>query len=93
MNKKLIVEYDVYKVSDESKAISDETWYEYRVELVAIMTEPDSSLVVLDKWDSRLETYNGVEDQRLTERKARHTCEEIKEDVEHFDKASHWFDV
>lgn len=81
-----IVEYDVYRVSNVVQGVEDDSWFEYRVELL----DGDEAL---DKWDSRLETYNGVEGQRLTERKARHTCEEIKEDVEQFGKASNWFNV
>lgn len=85
-NEGFIVEYDVYKVSNVLESVDDDTWFEYRVELL----KQDE---ILDKWDSRLETYDGVEAHRLTERKARHTCEEIKEDVEHFGKADEWFDV
>jgi len=81
-----IVEYSVYRVSNVVQGVEDDSWFEYRVELL----DGDETL---DEWDSRVETYNGVEGQRLTERKARHTCEEIKEDVEQFGKASNWFNV
>jgi hypothetical protein len=81
-----IVEYSVYRVSNVVQGVEDDSWFEYRVELL----DGDETL---DKWDSRVEAYNGVESQRLTQRKARHTCEEIKEDVEQFGKASNWFNV
>lgn len=88
-----IVEYDVYRVSNVVESVDDDTWFEYQVELVSTSDSHGEINKTLDKWDSRLETYDGDENHRLTERKARHTCEEIKEDVEQFGKASEWFDV
>jgi hypothetical protein len=80
------VEYEVYQVKDKLNADVDEDWYEYVVTLM----QGDS---LIDRWDSRLETHNGVESQQLSEQRAEEVAQEIKEDVEENDNADFWFDL
>jgi len=71
----------VYNVAERQKEMfgekltDDESWYEYEVYL-----ENENGEVV-SKWDSQSETYNGVKDQRLSEREAKEAIDEIKEDI------------
>lgn len=75
------VDYDVYAVG------SDDDWHEYRVHLLA-----DGDVV--SQWDSKHETYTGVESHRLSEQSARNAAEDIKSDIEEDSvDPSHWFDV
>lgn len=80
------VEYEVYNVSEMLESVEDKGWHEYRVKLKA-------GTRVVDMWDSRVETYNGVEHQRCSYKGATEAAEEIKEDVEKNGKAEYWFDV
>jgi hypothetical protein len=80
------VEYEVYQVKDKLNADVDEDWYEYVVTLM----QGDS---LIDRWDSRLETYNGTESGKLTQSRAREVAEEIREDVEENGEADLWFAV
>jgi len=81
-----LVDFEVYRVADKLESVDDEGWYEYQVYL---MQAED----VVDHWDSRLETYNGLKSQRLTERRATNSALEIKQQVEQTQEASEWFDV
>jgi len=72
---------EVYNVSKFQKEhfgeslTDDESWYEYRVFLQDSMGE------IVDMWNSKVETYNGVKDQRLSEKEAKEAIDKIKEDI------------
>jgi hypothetical protein len=84
----------VYNVAERQKEMfgekltDDESWYEYEVFL------ENEKGVVISEWDSKVETYNGVKGQRLSEKSAREAIEEIKEDInEKGEDPSYWFNV
>jgi len=85
---------EVYNVAKDEKEhfgkslTDDESWYEYRVFL------QDSTGEIVDMWNSKVETYNGVKGQRLSEKEAREAIDEIKEDInEKGENPSCWFNV
>jgi len=82
----MYVDYEVYQVSERIESVDDEDWYEYIVSLY------DDQQNLLDEWNSRRETYNGVKSQRLTKKKAEEAAQEIKDDVA-AGEASAWFDL
>jgi len=83
---RLRVEYEVYQVKEKLNADVDEDWYEYVVTLMRGDT-------LVDRWDSRLETHNGTESSKLSQRRAEGAAQEIKQDVEENDNVSLWFDL
>jgi len=82
----MYIQSEVYQVSERIESVDDEDWYEYIVSLY------DDQQNLLDEWNSRLETYNGIKGQRLTKKKAEEAVEEIKEDVA-AGEAPAWFDL
>jgi hypothetical protein len=72
---------EVYNVAKDEKEhfgkslTNDQSWYEYRVYL------QDNSGKIVDMWDSKVETYNGVKGQRLSKQGAKDAINEIKEDI------------
>lgn len=80
------VEYEVYNVSELLESVDDEDWYEYRVKL-------KRGTRVVDMWDSRVETYNGVKSQRCSRSRAIEAAKEIKKDVEENGEADSWFNT
>ena len=82
----MYVDYEVYQVSERIESVEDEEWYEYIVSLY----EDQQNL--LDEWNSRRETYNGIKGQRLTKKKAEEAVEEIEDDVA-AGEAPSWFDL
>lgn len=94
MSKEYTVFGKVYNVAKDQKEsfgeslTDDQEWYEYRVFL------QDSNGKIVDEWDSRLETYNGLKSQRLSESKAKEAIGEIKEDInENNEDPSMWFNI
>jgi len=79
------VDFNIYQVSDELDHVDDDDWYEYRV----VLMKGDDTL---DMWDSRVETYNDVEGQRLSFEGARDAVGSIKQEVEQTQNPSTWFD-
>jgi len=82
--KEFTVGYKIYNVSEELERDVDKEWYEYRVTLYQNGEQ-------IDEFDSRLETYNGV--QKLNEDSARESAHRIKEEVEQTQEPNRWFDV
>lgn len=78
------VEYEVYQVSEVKEWVGDTEWYEYIVKLLK-----DGMLI--DRWDSRIETYPIGNSQRLSEHSARRAAKTIKEEVEETQDPSLWF--
>lgn len=76
----------VYAVSERLRNVSDESWHEYEARLM------DDEGGIIDEWNSRLETYNGVHGQRLSRASAEEAVEEIKQDVKD-GEADSWFDT
>lgn len=82
----MYVDYEVYQVSERIESVEDSDWHEYIVALY------DDQQNILDEWNSRLETYNGMKDQRLSYEQALEAAQEIKEDVAG-GEAPEWFDL
>lgn len=85
-NKEYWVLGEVYNVKERIGGILDKDWYEYEVKLVK-----DGE--VISSFDSRLETYNGVEGQRLTKSGAKEAVNEIKEEVKREQENTGYFKV
>jgi len=83
-DEKYWVDYDVYNVAERIDNIDDDDWYEYKVMLM-------QGEELLTMWDSRTETYNGSEKQRLTYKTAKDVVLRIKEQVEESQDPSNWF--
>ena len=83
---RLRVEYEVYQVKEKLEADVDEDWYEYVVKLMRGDT-------LIGRWDSRLETHNGMESSQMDEKRAEKAAQEIKRDVEENGNEELWFDV
>jgi len=72
---------EVYNVAKEQKEhfgeslTDDRSWYEYRVFL------QNNTGEIVDMWDSKVETYNGVKSQRLSEKEAKEAINEIKGNI------------
>lgn len=81
---KYSVEYEVYKVSNSVEHVEDNDWHEYRVQLIK-----DGDII--DRWDSRHETYNGTESGKLTKNEAEEAAQTIQNDVKYENKANEWF--
>lgn len=82
----MYVDHEIYQVSERIESVDDEDWYEYIVSLY------DDQQNLLNEWNSRLETYSGVKDQRLSYEQALEAAQEIKEDVA-AGEAPAWFDL
>jgi len=83
---RLRVEYEVYQVKEKLDADVDEDWYEYVVTLMRGDT-------LVDRWDSRLETHNGMDKGKMSKERAEGAAQEIKEDVEENGNEELWFNV
>jgi hypothetical protein len=77
---------EIYNVKRAICGVPDEEWYEYRVELV-------KNGEVISSFDSRLETYNGVEGQRLSKSGAKEAVKQIKEEVKREQENTEYFEV
>lgn len=80
------VESEIYQVSNKLVNCTDDSWHEYHVKLL------DDSGKILDEWDSRHETYNGNEGQRLSYGQADKAVKEITRGV-NCGKESRWFNI
>jgi len=80
------VETDVYRVADRYRYATDESWYEYRVKLYL-------NDELIDEWDSIIETYNGVKAQRLTQKSAKRSAQQVVSAVEDGGEVEEYFTI
>lgn len=77
---------EVYNVKERVGGEVNEDWYEYEVQLIR-------NGEIISSYDSRFETYNGIEGQQLTKSGAKEAVEEIKREVKHEQENTDYFEV
>jgi len=82
----LTVKANVYQVAQKLERCDDTDWYEYKVELW-------NGEDLVDEWDSRLETYNGQEGQRLSKQAAEAASKAVINEVAEHGGNTNYFDT